>query len=103
MAASTTRGRSFTDFPRNTKVRHVKACAEAARAEARVKAEMEACYEQWQPTQVHNAEAMEDAQLTFWCGVDLTIPRGQLKRDWELDMIEWDRYLAAMRLVSDDV
>lgn len=85
------RERNYTQFPRNTKERHVRTCASEARAAAKQQAEVEACYGEWEPTQVHNVDEMEDAQLTAWCGIDLTIPRGQLKREWELDMIERDR------------
>jgi len=66
MAQSTTRGRSFTDFPRNTKERHVRTCAQEAREQARKQAEIEAAYSEWTPTQVFQQEHMEQADFVAW-------------------------------------
>lgn len=58
---NSTRGRSYTNFPRNTKVRHIQTCADAVREQERIKQEMEACYGEWEPTQIHHCAEMTSA------------------------------------------
>jgi hypothetical protein len=55
------RERNYTDFPRNTKLQHLRNCADSTKREKQVAAEVEACYREWKPAQVHGAEAMIDA------------------------------------------
>ena len=66
MSATVRRERNYTQFPRNTKERHLRTCAEQARQQARIQAEMEAAYQEWAPTQIHCAEAMDLADFVAW-------------------------------------
>ena len=63
MPINGTRGRSYTNFPRNTKQAYIKACADAER-EARIKAEqVERAYQEHNPAQIEHELEMQWAHF----------------------------------------
>lgn len=61
-----TRGRSYANFPRNTKEKHLQTCATALREQEQIQAQMDACYSEWAPTQIHHCAEMRDADDLEW-------------------------------------
>jgi hypothetical protein len=55
---NSTRGRSYTNFPRNTRVRHLQTCADSVREQERIQGQIDACYEEWAPKQIHHCAEM---------------------------------------------